>query len=38
MDWLVCEDIEAIPGKMNGRPVIKGARVEPDTIVDNYEG
>jgi uncharacterized protein (DUF433 family) len=37
MDWLTCEAIEAIPGKMNGRPVIKGTRVEPDTIVDNYE-
>jgi len=37
MDWLDCSEIEAIPGKMGGRPVIKGTRIEPDTIVDSFE-
>jgi uncharacterized protein (DUF433 family) len=32
MDWLECDQIEAVPGKMGGRPVIKGTRIEPDTI------
>jgi uncharacterized protein (DUF433 family) len=33
MDWLECDEIEAVPGKMGGRPVIRGTRIEPDTIV-----
>jgi uncharacterized protein (DUF433 family) len=37
MDWLKCSAIEAIPGKMGGRPVIKGTRIEPETIVDSFE-
>jgi uncharacterized protein (DUF433 family) len=37
MNWLECEEIEAVPGKMGGAPVIKGTRVEPDTILTDYE-
>jgi uncharacterized protein (DUF433 family) len=37
MDWLECEEIEAVPGKMGGAPVVKGTRVEPDTILTDYE-
>jgi uncharacterized protein (DUF433 family) len=37
MNWLECDDIEAIPGKMGGRPVIKGTRIEPDTLVTDFE-
>jgi uncharacterized protein (DUF433 family) len=37
MDWLECKDIEAIPGKMGGRPVIKGTRIEPDVILAEEE-
>jgi uncharacterized protein (DUF433 family) len=30
--------IEKVPEKMNGAPVIKGTRVQPETILDNFEG
>lgn len=37
MDWTACSEVEVVPGKMNGEPVIKGTRVLADTIVSNYE-
>lgn len=37
MNWLECEEIEAVPGKMGGVPVVKGTRVEPDTILTDFE-
>ena len=37
MNWLECEEIEAVPGKMGGRPVVKGTRIEPDVIIVDEE-
>ena len=37
MDWNDCELIERVSGKVGGRPVVKGTRVEPDTILSDYE-
>ena len=37
MDWTGCDPIEQIPGKMGGRPVIKGTRIEPETIITDFE-
>lgn len=37
MTWEACDLVERIPGKVAGKPVIKGTRVEPDTIVTDYE-
>jgi uncharacterized protein (DUF433 family) len=37
MDWLECDQIEAVPGKMGGRPVIRGTRIEPDLILAEEE-
>jgi uncharacterized protein (DUF433 family) len=37
MDWRDCDEIEAVPGKVGGRPVKKGTRVEPDSIVLDAE-
>jgi uncharacterized protein (DUF433 family) len=37
MDWQGCDLVERVPGKMGGRPVIKGTRIEPDGIVIDYE-
>jgi uncharacterized protein (DUF433 family) len=37
MDWSTCDVVEQVPGKMGGRPVIKGTRIEPETIVQDYE-
>ncbi len=37
MTWENCDLVECVPGKMGGRPVIKGTRIEPDTILTDYE-
>jgi uncharacterized protein (DUF433 family) len=37
MDWNDCNLVERVPGKMGGRPVVKGTRIEPDTIVTDFE-
>jgi len=33
LDWTKCEQVESVAGKMGGRPVVKGTRIEPDAIV-----
>ena len=38
LDWLECEEVEAVPGRCGGRPTIKGTRVRPEVIVANFEG
>jgi uncharacterized protein (DUF433 family) len=37
MDWQDCSEIEVVPGKVGGRPVIKGTRVEPEVILVDEE-
>jgi uncharacterized protein (DUF433 family) len=37
IDWLACELIEQIPGKVSGRPVVRGTRILPDAIVNSYD-
>jgi uncharacterized protein (DUF433 family) len=37
MDWSGCDVVEQVPGKMGGRPVIAGTRIEPETILQDYE-
>jgi len=37
MDWKDCEIVETIPGKVSGRPIVKGTRVPADAVVENYE-
>ncbi len=37
IDWMACELIESIPGKVSGRPVVRGTRVMPDAILHSYE-
>lgn len=37
IDWLKFELIEQIPGKVSGRPVVRGTRILPDAIVDSYD-
>jgi len=32
-----CELIEKVPGKVSGRPVVRGTRVMPDPIVNSFE-
>ena len=37
IDWTSCELIEQIPGKVSGRPIVRGTRILPDAIVDSYD-
>lgn len=37
IDWAACELVERVAGKMGGRPVISGTRIEPETIVQDFE-
>lgn len=37
IDWTACELIEQIPGKVSGRPIVRGTRILPDAIVNSYE-
>jgi uncharacterized protein (DUF433 family) len=37
MDWKGCELVEVIPGKVSGRPLVKGTRIPADVIVSNFD-
>jgi uncharacterized protein (DUF433 family) len=37
IDWMQCELIEQIPGKVSGRPIVRGTRILPDAIVSGYD-
>ena len=37
IDWMACELIEAVPGKVSGKPVVRGTRIMPDAIANSYE-
>lgn len=37
IDWTACELIEQIPGKVSGRPIVRGTRILPDAIVNSYD-
>ncbi|MDQ2844132.1 MAG: DUF433 domain-containing protein [Acidobacteriota bacterium] len=37
IDWTGCEIVERIPGKVSGRPIVRGTRILADTIVQDYE-
>jgi uncharacterized protein (DUF433 family) len=37
IDWTQCELIECVPGKVSGRPVVRGTRIMPEAIVGSYE-
>ena len=37
IDWMACELIEQIPGKVSGRPIVHGTRILPDAIVDSFD-
>lgn len=37
IDWTECELIERVPGKVSGRPVVRGTRIMPEAIVGSYE-
>jgi len=37
IDWMACELIEKVPGKVSGRPIVRGTRILPDAIVGSYD-
>jgi uncharacterized protein (DUF433 family) len=37
IDWTQCELIEQVPGKVSGKPLIRGTRIMPDPIVNSYD-
>ena len=37
MNWMSCELIESVPGKVSGRPVLRGTRIMPDAIANGYD-
>ena len=37
IDWTACELIEQVPGKVSGRPIVRGIRILPDAIVGSYD-
>jgi uncharacterized protein (DUF433 family) len=37
IDWAGCELVERIPGKVSGRPIVRGTRILADTIVQDAE-
>ena len=37
IDWTQCELIEQVPGKVSGRPIVRGTRILPDAIMGSYE-
>ena len=37
IDWTECELIERVPGKVSGRPIVRGTRILPDPIVNAYD-
>ena len=37
IDWMACELIESVPGKVSGRPVVVGTRIMPDAILNSFE-
>lgn len=37
IDWTQCELIECVPGKVSGRPAVRGTRIMPEAIVGSYD-
>ncbi len=37
IDWSVCEAVESVPGRLSGVPVLKGTRLQAQSVVDNHE-
>jgi uncharacterized protein (DUF433 family) len=37
IDWAGCELVERIPGKVSGRPIVRGTRILADTIIQDAD-
>jgi uncharacterized protein (DUF433 family) len=37
LDWLDCPDVETIPGKQDGAPLVKGTRIPVQQLIEEYD-
>jgi uncharacterized protein (DUF433 family) len=37
MDWSGCLQVEQVPGKVSGAPILKDTRMPADAVIENYE-
>lgn len=37
IDWTACPDVESVPGRCSGQPVVKGTRLTVDAILNNAD-
>jgi uncharacterized protein (DUF433 family) len=37
IDWTNCPDVESVPGRCGGQPVVKGTRLTVDAILNNAD-
>ena len=37
LNWMDCELVEQIPGKVSGQPIVRGTRILPDAIVNSFD-
>ncbi len=37
IDWTGCNLVERVPGKVSGRPIVRGTRILADTIVQDAQ-
>jgi uncharacterized protein (DUF433 family) len=37
IDWTACADVERIPGKVSGQPIVIGTRILAQGVIDNAE-
>jgi len=36
LDWTDCNEVEAVPEKVSGAPVLRGTRMQADLVLDNH--
>ena len=37
IDWTSCPDVERIPGKVSGQPIVAGTRILAQGVIDNAD-
>ena len=37
IDWTGCDLVERIPGKVSGRPIVRGTRIMPEPVVRAFD-
>jgi len=37
IDWSGCDDVEQVPGKVSGQPLVVGIRILAQGVIDNAE-